>query len=71
MRLKKTDLANYLGITRNAVPKHYQYYLDVLGLKRKYLTFADVAKVDNVKPVVVAVACGVTDRNIIKALELL
>lgn len=70
MRLKKNDLANYLGVHPSNVRKHYQYYLDVLDLKRKYLTFVDVAKVDGLKPVVVARACGVTDRNTLAALEL-
>lgn len=69
LRISRKMLAHYLGIHPNNVKRHYQFYLDVLEIKRNYLTIYDVSKVDNVPPLVVAELCGETNTNILKAIK--
>jgi len=54
MRVRKSDLAEYLERNVRHINKAYQGYLDALGLKRNYLTVFDVAKIDDIEPYLVA-----------------
>ncbi|WP_417443760.1 hypothetical protein [Joostella sp.] len=63
MKILKTQLANYLGVSYPTALKHYQTYLDILELKRNYLTPFDIAKVDAIPIEIVCKRMSININN--------
>ncbi|MEH6704725.1 MULTISPECIES: hypothetical protein [Galbibacter] len=60
MKILKKELALYLGIHPQNVGKYYQSYIDILGLKRNWLTPYDIAKVDEIPVQIVCERLNIT-----------
>jgi uncharacterized protein YjaG (DUF416 family) len=45
--ITRKQLALYLGVCRQTASKQYQMYIDILDLKRNFLTVRDIAEIDN------------------------
>ena len=68
LRVTKKMLANYLGIHQNNVGKHYRAYIDILQLKRDYLTVYDVAQLDCAPAKTVAQLMGIKNKRVLSML---
>lgn len=68
LRVTKKMLAAYLGIHRSNVAKHYQSYIDILQLKRDYLTVYDVAELDCTPAKTVAKLMGIVNKRVLDIL---
>lgn len=70
MKIGKTQFANYLGINRSNVKKHYQAYLDMAENKTDFLTVFDVIKIDKLPPEVTCCMLDITDFKTKKAVKI-
>jgi len=69
MKVTVNMLSYYLSVHRNTARRHYQTYLDLLDLKRKYLLITDIARVDSIDAEIVAELMGVKDKTHLNALK--